>query len=52
VLEQSDLEFHRREFERLTRELEAASEASSLPERATGGEALHSLLLRLRLGRE
>jgi predicted nucleotidyltransferase len=51
VIEESDLEFHRREYERLTRELEEASEKSKLPEIAQGAEALNALLIRLRLDR-
>jgi predicted nucleotidyltransferase len=46
-----DVEFHRKECERLRGELQIALEASSLPESPRGGEALHALLVRLRLGR-
>ncbi len=49
VLATADLEFHRAEYERLRAELQAASEASSLPEAPTAGAALHDLLVRLRL---
>ena len=50
-LADADLEFHRREYERLRAELESAYAASRLPEAPTGGAALHDLLVRLRLGR-
>lgn len=43
-----DLAFHRSEYERLTKELEAASEASTLPEKATARAGLNDLLIRLR----
>jgi predicted nucleotidyltransferase len=42
--------FHRSEYERLTRELEAASAASRLPERPTARPGLNDLLVRLRIG--
>ncbi|MBO0858929.1 MAG: nucleotidyltransferase domain-containing protein [Chloracidobacterium sp.] len=45
-----DVEFHRREFERLRRMLEDSYRASSLPEIPAGREALNDLLIRLRLG--
>ena|SRR5688572_7994134 len=44
-----DLHFHEREIERLTRELEAARDSSTLPEAATPKPALNDLLVRLRL---
>src|SRR4051812_16551464 len=47
----ADLEFHRGEYDRLRGKLLEAYEASDLPERPAGGEALHDLLVRLRLGR-
>jgi predicted nucleotidyltransferase len=50
VLDDSDFEFHRREYERLQRELEAAYQASRLPEAPTARAALNDLLVRLRLG--
>lgn len=50
-LEQSDLQFHRDEYQRLRDKLELAFQASQLPERPTGGAALNDLLVRLRLGR-
>lgn len=49
TLDQADMAFHRGEFERLRSELDAAFEQSQLPERPTGAEALHDLLVRLRL---
>lgn len=48
-LEQADLEFHRREYERLRAELQRAFEESQLPETPRSGPALHDLLVRLRL---
>jgi predicted nucleotidyltransferase len=49
-LEQADLGFHQREYERLRAELEQAYQESKLPEAASGAAALHDLLVRLRLG--
>jgi hypothetical protein len=49
TLEQSDLEFRRREYERLQDELEQAFECSRLPEQARGAEALNDLLVRVRM---
>jgi hypothetical protein len=40
-----------KEYKRLRGELQIALEASSLPETPRGAEALHALLVRLRLGR-
>ena len=48
-LDQADLEFHRREYERLCAELETAYGLSQLPERPSAGEALNDLLVRVRL---
>ena len=48
-LEQTDLEFHEREYERLRSELEQAFEDSRLPETPTSASALEDLLVRLRL---
>lgn len=48
-LEQADLEFHQREFERLRQELESAFQQSGLPEVAKGSAALNDLLIRIRL---
>src|SRR5499426_3236831 len=47
-----DVEFHRREFERLRGMLEDAYQASSLPETHAGKAAINDLLIRLRLGAE
>jgi len=44
-----DVDFHRREHERLLRELEQAGETGRLPERATAKPALDDLLVRLRM---
>jgi predicted nucleotidyltransferase len=49
VLDAPDVEFHRQEYERLRGELEAASQASSLPEAPTTRAALNDLLVRLRV---
>lgn len=49
AIENADLSFHEREYERLLRELEAAYEASELPEVASGAAALNDLLVRVRL---
>jgi predicted nucleotidyltransferase len=49
ALGDGDVEFHRREYERLVAELEAASQASALPEGPTSRPALNELLVRLRL---
>ena len=46
-LETADMNFHEREYERLVAELESAAGKSTLPERATGREALNDLLVRL-----
>jgi hypothetical protein len=50
ALSDVDVEFHRREFERLRGLLEDAYRSSSLPETPAGKAALNDLLLRLRLG--
>jgi hypothetical protein len=50
ALEDSDVSFHRSEYERLRRELEEAYQNSHLPERPTAKDALNDLLVRLRLG--
>lgn len=47
-LDAADVEFYEREYERLTGELEAAAEKSSLPEVPSGKSALNDLLVRLR----
>jgi uncharacterized protein len=49
TLSDADVTFHEREYERLARELEDASVASTLPERPTGKDALNELLVSLRL---
>lgn len=49
TLDQADLEFHQREYERLRTELEEAFEQSDLPENPSGAAALNDLLVRLRL---
>jgi uncharacterized protein len=49
LLGESDLEFHRREYERLQAELEQAHRDSRLPEGPTARRALNELLVRLRL---
>ncbi len=47
-LTDSDFGFYRQEYERLRGELQAAYDASRLPEAPSGKPALHDLLLRLR----
>jgi hypothetical protein len=49
TLRDADVEFHRAEYLRLRAELEAARDASTLPEVPTARPALNDLLLRLRL---
>ncbi len=49
VLSQVDLEFHRREYERLLAELEQAFEETHLPSTGSGEAALNDLLIRIRL---
>lgn len=49
TLAAADFEFHTREYERLTQELESAYEQSNLPEMPSGRSALNDLLVRLRL---
>ncbi len=50
TLDAADLAFYQDGFSRLAQALEAAHEASRLPEAPTAGPALHDLLVRLRLG--
>ncbi|MEZ6126996.1 MAG: nucleotidyltransferase domain-containing protein [Planctomycetaceae bacterium] len=50
TLDQADLSFHEREYERLRTELEEAFEQSRLPEQPSGATALNDLLIRIRLG--
>ena len=49
TLRDADVEFHRGEYLRLRAELEAARDASTLPELPSARPALNDLLLRLRL---
>ena len=49
TLQAADLDFHTREYERLTTELESAYEASMLPEMPSARGELNDLLVRLRL---
>jgi hypothetical protein len=48
-LAQVNLAFHQSEYKRLCGELQHSFESSSLPEVPRGAEALHGLLVRLRL---
>jgi predicted nucleotidyltransferase len=50
VVSDADMEYHRGECQRLTAELEAARDASSLPDGPSAQPALSDLLVRLRLG--
>jgi predicted nucleotidyltransferase len=45
----ADLGFHRREYDRLVAELEAARDASGLPETPSARSALNDLLVRIRM---
>jgi predicted nucleotidyltransferase len=47
-LAEADLEFYEREYDRLRAELEVAYVSSNLPERASAGEVLNDLLVRVR----
>ena len=49
-LQAADVEFYRREYERLLKELECSYQASRLPEMPSSRAALNDLLVRLRLG--
>lgn len=49
ILEDADIAFHQREFERLRGELEEASESSHLPESPSSKDALNNLLIHLRM---
>ena len=51
-LDEADLAFHEREYERLRTELEKSFEESVLPENPRGATALNDLLVRVRLGKE
>ncbi|TWU30428.1 putative nucleotidyltransferase [Bythopirellula polymerisocia] len=46
-LDSADVEFYQREFERLVAELETVMAESTLPEQASGKDALNDLLVRL-----
>jgi predicted nucleotidyltransferase len=48
-LDQDDVSFHRREYERLVNALEGAQSASTLPDASSSRTALNDLLIRLRL---
>jgi predicted nucleotidyltransferase len=50
-LEDDDVGFYQKEYERLRNELETAHQKSHLPERPQGKEALNVLLIRLRMAR-
>ena len=50
-LDNADLAFHRKEYQRLRDELDAAHQASKLPDHPTTRDALNDLLIRLRLGK-
>jgi len=50
-LEAPEVEFHQAEYERLMAQLEIEKTKSTLPEEAACREALHDLLVRVRLGR-
>lgn len=49
TLDESHFDFHRREYDRLRDELDAAHRASSLPESPSARPALNDLLVRLRM---
>jgi predicted nucleotidyltransferase len=49
VIDDADMDFHRREYERLRAELEAVHCDSSLPDGPTARQALNDLLVRLRV---
>lgn len=49
TLPEADLDFYRREYERLVVELEKAMEKSNLPEKPSAKDDLNDLLIRLRL---
>jgi predicted nucleotidyltransferase len=52
VLDDADVAYHERAYERLRAELEAAFQASTLPEGPTARPALNDLLVRLRVAGE
>ncbi len=49
VLNAADIDFYRREYDRLTKELENSFDDAKLPDMPTCREALNDLLIRLRL---
>jgi predicted nucleotidyltransferase len=49
VLEDTNVAFHQKEYDRLRQELEAASQASTLPEAPSSKNLLNDLLVRLRM---
>lgn len=49
TLDDADVEFHEREYNRLRSELEQAFQNSALPEAPAGRVALNDLLIRIRL---
>jgi predicted nucleotidyltransferase len=49
ALEEADVELHRREYERMKDELEAAHKFSTLPESPSARPALNDLLVRIRM---
>lgn len=52
MLTEADRTFHSQEYQRLCRDLEAASDRSPLPESPSAKAALHDLLLRVRLAHQ
>jgi len=50
AIDDAEVDFHRAEYERLRGELDAAHQASSLPDGPTARPALNDLLVRLRVG--
>jgi predicted nucleotidyltransferase len=50
TLGDADMEFHHRQYQRLRDELEAAHQASTLPEAPSARPGLNDLLVRLRMG--
>jgi len=52
VLPEADMDFYRKEYEKLVAELERAESESRLPESGTGKQRLNDLLIRLRLGEQ
>jgi uncharacterized protein len=50
VLDNSDFDFHRREYDRLRAELQSSYQSSTLPDGRTARPVLDDLLVRLRMG--